>query len=299
MRNWRQTLWIATLWATLALGGNYLLVKDSGQKADVMNQNHDTPSSVSHITHASSAQVADMLNPPRELEQQAQTQTLQYISDHPKVREQVYSMYWFLAHMRWDSGYNWLQIQQFVINVEEINQYLSENWDVEATLEDIAWYKNYKSGILVPSQENDILNRIQIHKLNEAKMQSFPDSTRKNIIKSTWYQTMDPVTAMTAISSVDAVVATMRSNPQFSQILARYNVSFETLWKDDLSNTDIGTWRMINLLLNIEGLKNKLAPENLIAHKSTIDQYNHGNIDLESVFQILAASYNSEDENDD
>jgi hypothetical protein len=40
---------------------------------------------------------------------------------------------------------------------------------------------------------------------------------------------MDPVTAMTAISSVDAVVATMRSNPQFSQILARYNVSFETL----------------------------------------------------------------------
>ena len=110
---------------------------------------------------------------------------------------------------------------------------------------------------------------------------------------------MDPVTAMTAISSVDAVVATMRSNPQFSQILARYNVSFETLWKDDLSNTDIGTWRMINLLLNIEGLKNKLAPENLIAHKSTIDQYNHGNIDLESVFQILAASYNSEDENDD
>ena len=56
---------------------------------------------------------------------------------------------------------------------------------------------------------------------------------------------------------------------------------------------------MINLLLNIEGLKNKLAPENLIAHKSTIDQYNHGNIDLDSVFQILAASYNSEDENDD
>ncbi|MCA9377698.1 hypothetical protein KC711_02160 [Candidatus Peregrinibacteria bacterium] len=73
------------------------------------------------------------------------------------------------------------------------------------------------------------MNRIQIHKLNEAKMQSFPDSTRKNIIKSTWYQTMDPVTAMTVISSVDAVVATMRSNPQFSQILARYNVSFETL----------------------------------------------------------------------
>lgn len=65
-----------------------------------MNQNQNTPRSVSHITHASSAQVADILNPPRELEQQAQTQTLQYISDHPKVREQVYSMYWFLAHMR-------------------------------------------------------------------------------------------------------------------------------------------------------------------------------------------------------
>ena len=77
-----------------------MLVKDSGQKADVMNQNHDTPSSVSHINNASSAQEADIINPPRELEQQAQTQTLQYISDHPKVREQVYSMYWFLAHMR-------------------------------------------------------------------------------------------------------------------------------------------------------------------------------------------------------
>ena len=84
-------------------------------------------------------------------------------------------------------------------------------------------------GLLVPSQENDILNRIQIHKLNEVKMRSFPESTRKNIIESTWYQAMDPVTAMTAISSFDAVVATMRSNPQFAQNLARYNISFETL----------------------------------------------------------------------
>ena len=56
---------------------------------------------------------------------------------------------------------------------------------------------------------------------------------------------------------------------------------------------------MINLLLNIEGLKNKLAPEILMAHETTIDQYHLGNADPENVFQTLAASYNSEDENDD
>lgn len=110
---------------------------------------------------------------------------------------------------------------------------------------------------------------------------------------------MDPVTAMIVISSVDAVVATMRSNPQFSQILVRYNVSFATLWKDDLSNTDVGVWKTINLLLNIEGLKNKLAPEILIAHEATIDQYHLGNADPENIYRILSASYNPEDENDD
>ena len=122
-----------------------------------------------------------------------------------------------------------MQIQQFVANVGAVDTYLSENPDIESTLVNVQWWKDYQSGILVPSQESDIVNRIQIHKLNEAKMRSFPESTRKNIVQSVWYQNMDPVTAMTAISSVDATIATMKSNPQFSQILAHYNISPDTL----------------------------------------------------------------------
>lgn len=63
-----------------------------------------------------------------------------------------------------------MQIQQFVTNVAEIDQYLSENPDLEETLMNTKWWRDYMSGLLVPSQENDIINRIQIHKLNEAKM---------------------------------------------------------------------------------------------------------------------------------
>ena len=299
MKNVRQSLWLVTLWATLALGGTYLLSKDEHWTTDGISQARNISTPTNLIVNASSAQVANIINPPQELEQKAKDETLQYIADHPKVREQVYSMYWFLAHMRWDSGYNWLQIQQFVTNIESINKYLSDNPDVESTLMNVEWWKNYKNGILVPSKENDIINRIQLHKLNEAKMRWFPESTRKNIIQSTWYQNMDPVTAMTVISSFDSTVSMMWSNSHFSKILARYNITYETLWKEDLSNIDTWMWKVVNLLLNIEGLKSNLSPELLMVHWGTLDQYHQGSADPENVYRILSASYSAEDENSD
>lgn len=111
---------------------------------------------------------------------------------------------------------------------------------------------------------------------------------------------MDPVTAMTAISSVDATIATMKSNPQFSQILAHYNISLDTLWRDDLSNIEVWMWKTIHTILAVEGLKNNLSTEILAMHSATIDQYNNGSVDPENVHQILAVySHNPEDENDD
>ena len=291
---------MVTLWATLALSGTYLLSKDNESKTDGISQSQNISAPASHIVGASSAQIADILHPPRELEQKAKNDTLQYLADHPNVRERVYSMYWFTSQMRWDSAYNWLQIQQFVANVGAVDTYLSENPDIESTLVNVQWWKDYQSGILVPSQESDIVNRIQIHKLNEAKMRSFPESTRKNIIQSVWYQNMDPVTAMTAISSVDATIATMKSNPQFSQILAHYNISPDTLWRDDLSNIEVWMWKTIHTILAVEGLKNNLSTETLAMHSATIDQYNNGSVDPENMRQILAVySHNPEDENDD
>ena len=241
MKNLKQTLWIAVLWVGVTFGANSLISKNDDTNHDwnhtsqlqknaqpthlMVNTLSNQITNILH-TESESLNVSDELKNDMWSEYEKDKIWL-YLINHPDLRRSLYSMYWFNSWIRWNSEYSSDQIHKFLMNTEAITIYLSENPTVADKLIDLSWWVDYTTGVLVPSNENNILQRIEFFILSKEKVWIFHDVLKKNILWSDWFQNIEMRSQARTLWILETVSVRIQKNPEFLKILEHNNMDLD------------------------------------------------------------------------